>query len=154
MDTRRLIVGAAEIRAAEDGERLHATLITEGRAASGGRREVFTPGSVEWPSEGVGILLAHRQAPELRAVPVRESDGRITVSEPATPAIREAVEGGKRFMSVEFHALEERTTKGGVREVLRAFVPDAALVADPEYDTTRAEVREREREHWRRLPWL
>ena len=46
-------------------------------------------------------------------------------------------------MSVEFHALEERTTAGGVREVLRALVPSAALVADPEYDTTEAEVRRR-----------
>ena len=46
-------------------------------------------------------------------------------------------------MSVEFHALEERTTAGGVREVLRAFVPDAALVAQPEYDTTVAEIRRR-----------
>ena len=143
MDARRLVTGAAEIRAAEDGQHLHGTLIWEGRAASGGRREVFTPGSVEWPSAGVGILTAHRTAPEVRAMPSRESDGRITVKAPATPAIREAVEGGRRFMSVEFHALEERTTKGGVREVLRAFVPDAALVDSPEYDSTSAEVRQR-----------
>ncbi|MDE2783790.1 MAG: hypothetical protein OXK77_12605 [Gemmatimonadota bacterium] len=143
MDARRLVTGAAEIRAAEDGQHLHGTLIQEGRAASGGRREVFTPGSVEWPSAGVGILTAHRTVPEVRAIPVRESDGKITVKAPATPAIREAVEGGRKFMSVEFHALEERTTKGGVREVLRAFVPDAALVDAPEYDSTSAEVRRR-----------
>lgn len=143
MDARRLVTGAAEIRAAEDGPHLHGVLIQEGRAASGGRREVFAPGSVEWPSTGVGILTAHRTAPEVRAMPSRRSDGRIMVRTPATDAIREAVEGGRRFMSVEFHALRERTTRGGVREVLRAFVPDAALVANPEYDTTAAEVRRR-----------
>ena len=141
---RRSTSGAAvEVRAATEGPTLHGVMVTEGRAASGGRREVFAPGAVEWPSEGVGILLAHRQAPEVRAVAAREPDGRITVRAPATPAIREAVEAGRRFMSVEFHALEERTTAGGVREVLRALVPSAALVADPEYDTTVAEVRRR-----------
>ncbi|MCY4572909.1 MAG: HK97 family phage prohead protease [Gemmatimonadetes bacterium] len=139
----RLTGAAVEIRAAEDGRHLHGVLIQEGRAASGGRAEVFAPGAVEWPAEGVGILTAHRQAPEVRAMPSREPDGRITVKAPATVAIREAVEGGRRFMSVEFHSLEERTTRGGVREILRAFVPDAALVADPEFDVTSAEVRRR-----------
>ncbi|MDE2652551.1 MAG: hypothetical protein OXI71_01935 [Gemmatimonadota bacterium] len=156
MAPRRLVVGAAcEIRAAEDGPQLRGVMIQEGRAASGGRREVFTPGSVEWPAEGVGILLAHRGAPEIRAAAVREADGRIVVTGPATDAIREAVEGGRKYMSVEFHALQERTTKGGVREILRAFVPDAALVHEPEYDVTTAEVRgSGGGEHWRRLPWL
>ena len=125
------------------GRTLHGTLVQEGRAASGGRAEVFAPGSVEWPSTGVGILLGHRERPEVRAMPSRESDGRIVVQAPATPAIREAVEGGRRFMSVEFHALEERLTRGGVREIQRALVPDAALVADPEYDVSSAEVRRR-----------
>lgn len=155
MDARRLVLGAAEIRAAEDGEHLHGVMIQEGRAASGGRREVFVPGSVQWAAEGVSILTEHRGTPEIRAVPVRESDGRISIRVRATDAIREAVQAGKKWMSVEFHALRERTTKGGVREVLQAFVVAAALVANPEYDTTAAEVRERERgEHWRRLPWL
>ena len=143
MDPRRLVLGAAvEIRAAEDGTpRFRGVMLQEGRAASGGRREVFAPLSAEWPTEGVGILLAHREAPAMRAAANREPDGRIIVEGDATPEIREAVEGGRRYMSVEFHALQERTTKGGVREILRAFIPDAALVADPEYDTTAAEVR-------------
>ena len=143
MDGSRLVSGAVEVRTANDGPNLYGVMLTEGRAASGGRRELFAPGSVEWPSAGVGILLAHRQAPEVRAVATREDGGRITVQAPATPAIREAVDSGRRFMSVEFHALKERTTAGGVREVLRAFVPDVALVRDPEYDTTEAEVRRR-----------
>ena len=132
-----------EIREAAEGPTLYGVMLTEGRAASGGRREVFAPGSVEWPSNGVGVLLEHRQAPVTRAMPTREDLGRITLATPATPEIREAVEGGRKWMSVEMHALEERTTRGGVREVLRAYVPDVALVADPEYDTTQAEVRRR-----------
>ena len=38
-------------------------------------------------------------------------------------------------MSVEFKAIEERQTRAGVREILRAFVTDAALVSNPEYDS-------------------
>ena len=142
-----------ELREGESGPELHGTILTEGRAASGGRREVFAPMSVTWPGDGVGVLLQHRGAPEIRAVPTRESDGRITIRARATDAIRGAVEAGKKFMSVEFRALEERTTAGGVRELIRAFVEAAALTSSPEYDTTAAEVRER-REHWRRIPWL
>lgn len=128
------------------GPYLYGVLIQEGRAAWR-RREVFAPGAVEWPSGGVGILTRHHAAPVARAVPTREADGRITVKARATDAIRAAVEAGRRFMSVEFHAIRERRTGGGIREILRAFVPDVALVADPEYDTTAAEVRRRRR--WR-----
>lgn len=131
-----------ELRAADAGEQLHGVMVTEGRAASGGRREVFAPGSVMWPSAGVAILTEHRGDPEVYAHPVRGSDGRISLRARATEAIRKAVAAGKRFMSVEFLAVEERTTKGGVREILRAFVPAVALVAEPEYDTTAAEVRD------------
>ena len=120
---------------------LRGTILTEGRAASGGRAEVFVPGSVEWPSNGVAILTEHRGAVEARAQPIRQRDGRLTLTARATDAIRRAVEAGRKYMSVEFRAIEERTTKGGVREVLRAFVDAAALVAAPEYDTTAAEVR-------------
>lgn len=120
---------------------LYGVMIQEGRAASGGRREVFAPGAIEWPSQGVGVLTEHRGAVETRGHVVRERDGRLTLTARATDAIRRAVDEGKRFMSVEFKALEERTTKGGVREILRAFVDSAALVSHPEYDMTAAEVR-------------
>lgn len=40
-------------------------------------------------------------------------------------------------------AMSERTTRGGVREIQRALVDAAALVAEPEYDSTSAEVRGR-----------
>ena len=131
-----------EVRDAENGRpRLRGVMLTEGRAASGGRAEVFAPGAVRWPAEGVGILTRHHAEPEVHAQPVRHRDGRLEVIADATAAIREAVEAGRRFMSVEFVSLRERVTAGGVREILEALVPRAALVSDPEYDTTAAEVR-------------
>ena len=138
-----------EIR--QEGEQLHGVIATEGRAASAGRREVFTVNSIEWPSNGVGILTEHHGTPEVRAFPVRGERGEVEIRTDANEAIKAAIRGGKRFMSVEFHALEERTTAGGVREILRAFVPDVALTDKPEYDTTRAEVREREDASWMAL---
>ena len=128
-----------EIR--EDGRELRGVILQEGRAASGGRAEVFAPGSVTWPTEGVGILTDHLTEPEIRAFPHRDSMGRINVRARATDAIREAVAAGKRFMSVEFRAIDERRTKSGIREILRAYVDVAALVSNPEFDTTAAEVR-------------
>ena len=138
---------AVEIREGRPGYEpsLRGTMLTEGRAASGGRAEVFVPGSVEWPSEGVAILTEHRGTVETRAQVVRQRDGRLTLTARATPAIKQAVEAGRKWMSVEFRALEERTTAGGVRELLRAFVDAAALVRAPEYDTTTAEVRSKRR---------
>lgn len=68
----------------------------------------------------------------------------------ATEGIRQAVEAGRKFMSVESRSLSERTTRGGVREVLRALVDAIALTASPEYDTTAAEVRSKQR----RRVWL
>ena len=51
-------------------------------------------------------------------------------------------------MSIEFHAVEERTTRAGVREITSALVNAAALVDRPEYDTTSAEIRTRRRRAW------
>ena len=122
---------------------LRGTILQEGRAASGGRREVFIPGSVSWPSEGVAVLTEHRGQSEVRGQVVRERDGRLRITARATEGIRAAVKAGKRFMSVEFQAIEERTTSGGVREILKALVSAAALVVSPEYDQTLAEVRKK-----------
>ncbi len=131
---------------------LHGIMLVEGRAASGGRRELFAPGSVTWPHDGVGITVGHHaEDVEARAHPTRQRDGRITLAARATAAIQKAVEDGAKFMSVEFLSLRERRTAGGVREILAALVPRAALVRNPEYDTTAAEVRSRGR---RRRIWL
>ena len=137
-----------EIR--EEGGELHGTILQEGRAASGGRAEVFAPGSVSWPADGVAILTEHLGASETRAFPHRDSLGRIKIRARATDAIKSAIETGKRFMSIEFRSLEERKTASGVREILRAFVESAALVRSPEFDSTSAELRGKRR----RRVWL
>ena len=143
-----------EIRASDAGPQLHATIVQEGRASTGHRRELFTPGSVQWPAEGIGLLLRHHGEPEVRAIPSRHDDGRIIVSTPATPALFRAVNEGKRFASVEFFALEERTTATGIREVLRALVTGATVTDSPEYDSTRAEIREDADDDERARLWL
>ena len=136
MEVERL---AVEVR--EKKGTLRGVILQEGRAASGGRAEVFAPGSVTWPAEGVAIRAEHRGDTETRAMPTRDDRGRIRIRAKATDAIRAAVRAGKTYMSVEFISLSERRTAGGVREILRALVEGAALVDSPEYDTTAAEVR-------------
>jgi len=142
---------SVEVR--EQGGELHGVILQEGRAASGGRAEVFAPGAVTWPADGVRIMTEHLGAAETRAFPHRDAMGRINIRARATEAIKQAIASGKRFMSVEFRAMEERRTKAGVREILRAYVDAAALVADPEYDSTVAELRQRDRGRRRRV-WL
>lgn len=141
---------AVECRASESGPTLCGVILTEGRASTGTRREVFAPGAAQWPAEGIELRTVHLGNVEARAVPVRGDNGEISVEAPASPALFAAVHGGARGMSVEFHALEERTIPGGVREVLKALVVGAIVTNSPEYDTTRAEVRERRRPAW----WL
>ena len=136
-----------EVRASAN--ELHGVLIQEGRQASGGRRESFAPGSIEWAG-GVDILTEHLGKPETRVTPERKADGQITFAAPLTPALREAWDAGKRYMSVEFHALEERTVASGAREVLRALVLAGAMVNKPEYDTAVAELRGESRKRRRR----
>ena len=147
-----MVSALVEIRA--EGEHLHGQIVQEGRAASGGRAEVFAPNSITWPTDGVRILDKHG-GPELaRAYPHRDPAGRILIRARATDAIRAAIAAGRNRMSIEFRPIEERTTKGGVREILRALVDAAALVSNPEYDTTAAEVRERRRKGRRTPIWL
>lgn len=154
---------AVEIREAASGRQLHAVILQEGRAASE-RRELFAPGAVLWPSDGIGIQLQHYGPHVAKAFPVRDSEGRISVRVQATRELRDAVEAGRKFMSVEFYALAERQTKGGIREITRALVESAALVTEPEYTQTEAEIRARAAERGpaaipcerlgRLLPWL
>ena len=137
-----------ELRQAAGGSMLRGIMLPEGRAAQGGRAEVFAPLSVVWPSEGVKILGEHRGATLALTVPIRDAGGQLRIETPATPAILEAYET-RRFFSVEFHALREVQTAGGVREIQRALVEAAALVTAPEYAQAVAEVRARgRRRYW------
>ena len=123
--------------------RLHGVLLTEGRASSD-RRELFLMGAVEWPATGVRIRAKHLQdAGSVLAYPVREG-AEIRVNVNPSVELREAVQSGKRFMSVEFRALTETTTDSGIREIARALLVGAAVVREPSYQQTAAEIRERE----------
>ena len=118
----------------------------EGRAATGGRAELFAPGSIDWPASGIEIRDGHHTPALARAVPSREANGEIRIETRATPEIFTAVEQrGRRYMSVEFHALAVLRTRGDVREIASALVVGAALTDDSEYPATTAEVRARRR---------
>ena len=138
---------AVEVREGDTPE-LFGTILSEGRSASGGRKELFIPGSCCWPPGGIHVRLNHLGESQTLAVPVRDDLGRIEIRTKATPAIIEAVRSGSKFMSVEFVALKERRVSG-IREVMQAFLSGATLTDRPEYDTTRAEVRSQRRRVWR-----
>ena len=131
-----------EVRASVDGPMLRGTILAEGRAAQGGRAELFAPGAVCWPSDGISILAEHRGRELARVLPERHPDGRITIETRATDDIRRAVDvDGRRFLSVEFFSHRENRTPAGVREIERATVDAAALVPSGEYSQATAEVR-------------
>ena len=109
-DTLQYVI-PVELREASEGPTLRGVVLQEGRAAQGGRAEVFAPLSVVWPSNGIALLAEHRGSELARAVPTRDADGSLRIETPATPAILEAFEA-RKFFSVEFHALQEvRTAK-------------------------------------------
>ena len=136
-----------EVRESATGPVLHGTILQEGRAAQGGRAELFSPFSVVWPSDGVALRAEHRGAELARAIPTRDADGSLRIETRATPAILAAF-ATRKFFSVEFHALREVRTSGGVREIQRALVDAAALVPNPEYPNVQAEVRAKRRQVW------
>ena len=138
-----------EIRESDgDAPRLHATLIVEGSAARGGRAEVFRLGALDWPSNGVAIRAEHLGAMETRAIPVRQPDGSIRIAARATAGLIAAYESGRRSMSIELRSVREETTAAGIREIQGALLTGAALVPNPEYDGTAAEIRSRRFAWW------
>ena len=137
-----------EVREADDGPMIRGVVLQEGRAAKGGRAELFSPFSVIWPVNGIALLGEHHGAELARAVPTRDADGSLRIETRATPAILEAY-ATRKFFSVEFHAISEVRTKAGVREITRALVDAAALVSSPEYSQATAEIRARNRrKYW------
>jgi len=109
--------------------------------------EVFAPGSLKWAGTGVDIKDGHGGESLAWAHPVRRDDGRITVAIPASPLLRAAV-AKSPHMSIEFYALEERRNKSNVREITSAFLAAGALVANPEYSMTKAEIRSSSQQIW------
>ena len=132
----------AELELRQEGRELVGVIVQEGRAATGGRAEVFSPNSVQWPADGIDILPEHRADSEVKVIPERQPDGSISIRSRATDALRQAYAEGRRYLSVEFHALREVRTQGGVREIQKAIVLAAAMVKTPEYNMAVAELRQ------------
>ena len=125
-------------------------IVQEGRAASV-RNEIFAPGALVWGADGIALRVEHRGREVARAIPTRAPNGEIRISALATPEIRAAFAGGKKFLSAEFQSLSEIRTAGGIRELRRAYISGGALVRTPEYTQAGAEIRQRAS---RRRPWL
>ena len=128
-----------EIRESDDGEHLVGVVVQEGRAGTA-RKELFTPQSLTWPSEGIPVRTEHLQGEAGRAVPTRHPGGEIRIRLKATPEIRSAYQAGKKFLSAEFFALRE-SRSAGIREIESALLSGAAMVSSPEYKQATAEIR-------------
>ena len=138
-----------EIRESDEGVHLTGTILQEGRAGTA-RKELFTPQSLTWPAEGIPVRAEHLKGEVGRAVPTRHSDGSVRIKVRATPEIRTAYQGGKKFLSAEFFALRE-SRSAGIREIESALLAGVALVSSPEYKQATAEIRTKSR---RLTKWL
>jgi len=141
-----------EIREADDSPgRIVGTILETGRVASD-RREVFAPGAVTFPSNGIKLLAEHRGRQVMRVVP--EVDGskiRIDAPLPDNASGREVAaesrSGRRRGLSVEFVSTREANVSG-VREITGALVDAAAVVKAGAYSQARVEVRKRKGRRW------
>ena len=126
--------------------RIVGTLIEMGRVASD-RREVFAPGALKWPHNGLRLLDKHHGAQVMRFQPIEDGAAlRIDAPLPDTEIGRrvaaEIRSGKRRDLSIEFYANDESEVSG-VREIRSALV-DAVAVADSGtrvYEQATAEVR-------------
>ena len=142
MKADEIYTASAPLELREAGERLTGVILQEGRIASK-RPELFAPGALVWPDEGIALRTEHRGVEVGRAIPSRHPNGEIRISAKATPEIREAFTL-KKFLSVEFKSLNETRNAAGIREISRAYVDGAALTAAPEYLQARAELRDKQ----------
>ena len=151
-----------EIRLAEaEGKppRLVGILLPFGQVAKD-RPELFEPGSLTWPTDGVVLNRQHqRSAPIMRVLPVVEGDElRIDQPLPDTQAGREAAleirQGLFKGLSVEFRATAQTITSG-IRRITAAVLTGAGLVDSPAYEAATVEARAKaerdlEWERWQR----
>ena len=64
------------------------------------------------------------------------------IAAPASAAILAAYNEGRKFLSIEFHAVQETRSKSGVREIQKAYLPGAAMVSPtPNTCMATAEIR-------------
>ena len=124
--------------------RLVGTVITYGQRAKD-RPELFEPGALTWPADGVVLNRQHaRGAPIMRVVPTQIGDA-IVIDQvlPDTTAGRDAAaeirQGLMRGLSVSFQAARQEH-RAGVRRIHAAALTAIGLVDSPSYDAP-VEVR-------------
>ena len=149
-----------EIRIESDAERmgpgrLVGVLMPYGQRAAD-RPEVFEPGALHWPADGVLLRAMHKRLdPVARFIPeATDTEVRVSIDLPDTTAGRDAATnvraGVLRGLSVEFHAEKEREV-GGVRQIQRARLMGAGLVDSGAYAGATVEARGKA---GRRRVWL
>ena len=127
--------------------RITGTLLTYGERASD-RAEMFEPGALRWPDNGIVLRRQHQRAtPIMRVLPeVRGNQIVVDAPLPDTTAGRDAAAeiraGLFKGLSVEFKATAQRFA-GGVRHITGALLNGAGLVDTPSYAGSAVEVRAR-----------
>ena len=124
--------------------RLVGTVLTYGQRAKD-RPELFEPGALTWPADGVVLNRQHaRGAPIMRVIPeVRGEAVVIDAPLPDTTAGRDAAaevrQGLMTGLSVSFQAARQEH-RAGVRRIQAATMTAVGLVDSPSYDAP-VEVR-------------
>ena len=149
---------AVELRADDTRQgpgRLVGRIVRYGERARD-RAELFEPGSLTWPDDGVVLNRQHeRRAPIMRVLPI-ERNGELLIDQPLidTQSARDAAveirSGLMRGLSVSFKATRQ-SFAGGVRRIQSAALTAVGLVDSPSYD---APVEVRARREGRRRVWL
>ena len=125
--------------------RLIGTILTYGERASD-RAEMFEPGALTWPAEGIVLNRQHtRAAPIMRVVPeVRGSAVVVDVALPDTTVGRDTAaevrSGLFRGLSVEFRTIKQ-SYQNGVRRIAEAVLGGVGLVDSASYSGSTVEVR-------------
>ena len=136
--------------------RLVGRILTYGERATD-RQELFEPGALTWPADGVVLNRQHsRSTPIMRVLPTRVGNElRIDQPLPDTTAGRDAAteirDGLLRGLSVSFQAGHQSFARG-VRRIQSATMTAIGLVDDPSYDAP-VEVRARVHERPHRRLW-
>ena len=149
IEIRHISIELREDASRQSPGRLVGTVLTFGEEARD-RREVFEPGSLKWPSEGVILNRQHvRGSPIMRIVPeVRGSQIVVDSPLPDTVAGRDTAQeirnGLFKGLSVEFRAVKQ-TYRAGLRHIQEAILAGVGLVDQPSYAGSLAEVRSKKR---------
>ena len=136
--------------------RLVGVLLTEGARAAD-RPEMFLPGSLTWPSDGVVLRRQHaRENPIMRVIPERRGaqvviDSFLPDTQSGRDAATEIRAGLFTGLSVEFKATADGYRRG-VREIRHAALTGAGLVDSPSYEGSAVAVRHKAGR--RRRTWL